>query len=461
MIRIFRVSHPTSVVVLLISEFILLASAYIVAGYFVFDFDPTIFLLYDGGLARILAAVVSVLLGLHFVDLYSDIRMRSRVALVLEMGQAIGLAFIFQALISYVDHSWMLPRKLMIWGSASGVACLLLWRAGYSFLSTHGVGEQRVLFLGRNSVVHQITEYLDQHPELGMRNVGYVVDSLESQDAGGAPAWNISQLREAVQKTQPDRIVVGLTERRARLPLEELLECRFSGIMVEEAPATYETVCQRVCTKELRPGQLIFSGDMGPRRSSVLVQSIYSPVLAAIGTLISLPLMLITAIAVRVSSPGPVLYRQRRVGLNGKGFTLYKFRSMYANAEAATGAVWAAKDDPRVTPVGRVIRALRLDELPQFLNVLRGDMAIVGPRPERPEFVRLLSGQIPYYRQRLYVKPGITGWAQINYPYSDSIEDSIIKLEYDLYYIKNISLSLDGYILFHTVKTMLLSRGAQ
>ncbi len=171
--------------------------------------------------------------------------------------------------------------------------------------------------------------------------------------------------------------------------------------------------------------------------------------------------MLVVAIAVKLGSKGPILYRQRRVGMNGRVFTLYKFRSMYTDAESRTGAVWATKDDPRITPVGRFIRKVRLDELPQFWNVVKGDMAIVGPRPERPEFVELLSQQIPYYRQRHAVKPGITGWAQISHKYGDTELDAMVKLEYDLYYIKHIAPALDFYIIFHTIKVMLLQRGAQ
>jgi exopolysaccharide biosynthesis polyprenyl glycosylphosphotransferase len=171
--------------------------------------------------------------------------------------------------------------------------------------------------------------------------------------------------------------------------------------------------------------------------------------------------MLLTALAVRLSSPGPILYSQKRVGLNGRPFMVYKFRSMYVDAEARTGAVWAKKDDPRITPVGKWLRKLRLDELPQMWNVVRGDMSVVGPRPERPEFVELLNHQIPYYRQRLAVKPGITGWAQINHKYGDTQLDAMIKLEYDLYYIKHLAPALDFYIIFHTIKVMLLSRGAQ
>ena len=183
--------------------------------------------------------------------------------------------------------------------------------------------------------------------------------------------------------------------------------------------------------------------------------------LGIVGTIATLPIMVVVALLVKLSSPGPILFRQTRVGLRGSHFVLYKFRSMYADAEARTGAVWATKNDPRITPIGRWLRKLRLDELPQFFNVLRGEMSLVGPRPERPEFCAMLEEKIPFYKQRHWVRPGITGWAQINHKYGDTIEDSMIKLEYDLYYIKNLAPALDAYIIFHTIKVMLLSRGAQ
>ena len=252
-----------------------------------------------------------------------------------------------------------------------------------------------------------------------------------------------------------------MTERRERMPVSELLELRFAGHIIEEAASTYEKVCGRVCLKELRPSQLIYSGELGPRRTSMFYQTVANLILAAVGIVVSLPIMLLTALAVRLTSAGPVLYRQVRVGMDGIPFTLYKFRSMRADAEATTGAVWASKDDPRVTPFGRTIRKLRIDEIPQLFNVLKGEMSVVGPRPERPEMVQSLSEKIPYYRHRHCVRPGITGWAQVNYKYGDTLEDVIRKLEYDLYYIKNMSLSLDSYIIFLTVKAMLLSRGSQ
>jgi exopolysaccharide biosynthesis polyprenyl glycosylphosphotransferase len=301
---------------------------------------------------------------------------------------------------------------------------------------------------------------LGERPELGSVVIGYL--SATPAELFQTP-WlgDMEKLQEVVRYHRPDRIVVGLAESRGRLPMQQLLDLRFSGIPIEEAPTTFESVFGRVSVQDLRPSQLIFSGEMGPRRWMVLLQGLYSVVLGAVGLLLSLPVMVVVALVVRFSSPGPILLRQTRVGLHGKHFVLYKFRSMYADAEARSGAVWASKDDPRITPAGRWLRRLRLDELPQFINVVRGHMSIVGPRPERPEFSTMLEEKIPFYKQRHWVKPGITGWAQINHKYGDTVEDSMVKLEYDLYYIKHLAPALDAYIIFSTLKVMLLSRGAQ
>jgi exopolysaccharide biosynthesis polyprenyl glycosylphosphotransferase len=255
--------------------------------------------------------------------------------------------------------------------------------------------------------------------------------------------------------------VIAMTEKRASLPMDELLGLRFSGVRMEEATTLYEEAFGRICVTEVRPSELIFSSKLGPRRWTVRLQAIYGWIFTALATVIVLPVVLVAALIVKLTSKGPAFYQQTRVGLNGSTFTVYKLRSMRQDAEARTGAVWASRNDPRITPFGRFLRKSRIDELPQFWNVLKGEMSLVGPRPERPEFVRELSNTIPFYPHRLCVKPGITGWAQINHQYGDSIQHTVTKLEYDLYYIKNLSPTLDAYIMFQTVKTMLLSRGAQ
>ncbi len=463
MIRLFRVFVPTSVVALVLSEVILIYACFIISTYMVVDSDPQVFLFYDGGLSRITLVVVSVMLGLYFQDLYNDFRIRSKTLLIQQLCLVIGLVFFSQAILTYVNRDLMMSRWVMIFGCLMLLVLIPAWRLLYVGVVFRALGAQKLLFLGTNSVALEIAARLIDQPQFGLTSLGFVDNNREKGEElnGGMVLGNIADLREVVLECKPDRIVVGLTERRQALPVYDLLDFRFLGIRIEEAATTYEAAFGRVSTRELRPSQLIFSAELGPQPRSLAIQAIYSKLLGIIGFLLLIPIMLLVALAVRLTSKGPVLFRQNRVGFNGENFTLYKFRSMRTDAEAKTGAVWATRDDPRVTPIGKWLRRLRLDELPQLFNVVRGEMSIVGPRPERPEFVRTLSEQIPFYRQRHCVRPGVTGWAQINYKYGETLEDTIVKLEYDLYYIKNLSPALDAYILFHTLKVMLFSQSGQ
>ena len=463
MIRLFKVFIPVGTLTLLVSEVLLVTSAFIFATYVVLEVDPTIFLLYDGGLFRISLVLLSIIVGLHFHDLYSQIHVKSRVVLVQQLCLVMGVAFLTQGLIAYADASLRVPIRVMVMGSSLAVVAIFFWRVLFSAFALQVVGRDRMLLVGGSPLLEDIGQFIADHPESGLEVAGYLDDrhQIGTPLPGGKVLGAMESLADIVRATQPHRIVVGMFERRNRMPVSELLELRFAGNVIEEVANTYERVCGRVCLKEIRPSQLIFSGELGPRPQNLLYQRISNVIVAVIGIVLSFPLMVLTALAVRLSSPGPVLYRQARVGLDDSLFTVYKFRSMRADAETGTGPVWAQKDDPRVTTVGRIIRRIRFDELPQLFNVLRGEMSMVGPRPERPEFVKALNDQIPYYRQRHCVRPGITGWAQISYKYGDTLEDTITKLEYDLYYIKNMSMSLDTYIIFHTLKAMLLSRGAQ
>jgi sugar transferase (PEP-CTERM system associated) len=464
MVRVFRVFVPTSVLVLIVSECLLLFFSYIATSFMVFDqIDPQVFLFYDDGFARIGTVVAVIMLGLYFNDLYGDLRVLSATLLFQQICLAVGIAFVSQALFSYGRQDWTLPKWLMINGSAASILILFAWRILYTRVVLSAIGAERVLFIGTSPVVFETAKHIGHRPELGMTVLGYLDEECGegNQDPGIKRLGCVEDLRSVVGALKPDRIVVGMRERRMRLPVNDLLDYRFSGVNTQQISSLYEVAFTRVCAREIRPSDLIFSSDLGPRPNQVQIQSLYSTAIAAVALLVSLPILALVALLVRLTSPGPILFRQTRVGLHDEPFTIYKFRSMSVDAEATTGAVWATENDPRITPLGRWLRLLRLDEIPQLFNVLRGEMAIVGPRPERPEFVRTLSEEIPYYRQRHCVKPGITGWAQISYKYGNSIEDTITKLEYDLYYIKNMSIALDAYIIFHTLKTMLLFRGAQ
>jgi sugar transferase (PEP-CTERM system associated) len=460
MIRLFRVSIPASVLALVVLETSLLLACYTAAAYFVIAEDLQFYLFYDRGWLSIVVVVAAIQIGLYFQDLYEHLRPRSSVYLAQQVSLVLGAAFLLQALLGYGRSTLQLNKWTMMYGSLLVLLVLPLWRLVFYAVISKALPAEKLLFLGASSALRGIAMRLAERPELGSVVIGYLsaapAELFHTQWLG-----DMEKLQEVVRLQRPDRIIVGLTESRGRLPMQELLDLRFSGIQIEEAPTAFESIFGRVSIQDLRPSQLIFSGEMGPKRWMVLLQDMYSVALGFIGMMIALPVMAVVALVVKFSSPGPILLRQTRVGLHGKHFVLYKFRSMYADAEARTGAVWAIRDDPRITPAGRWLRRLRLDELPQFFNVVRGHMSMVGPRPERPEFSAMLEEKIPFYRQRHWVKPGITGWAQINHKYGDTIEDSLTKLEYDLYYIKNLGPGLDAYIIFHTLKVMLLLRGSQ
>lgn len=459
MIRLFRVFIPASVVGLLISEILIVLACYTISVW-VIGLDPGFYLFATNNYWKLLVVTGLVILVMYFQDLYTDLRIISRILLVQQVSLAVGCALLIMAFLGYLKPEFLLGRWLMVVGSVGVLVLLPIWRIFYWNYVVAGLRSERVLLLGNSSILGEVIEQLAARPEFGYTVIGYLCED-EPCDFPISCLGTVADVRRTCEEHKPTRIIVGMAERRNRLPVQELLEIRFGGILIEDASDTYEIALRRVCSRKIQPSQLIFSSMLGPRPHALTIQKFYSFIIGAIGLVLFSPLMLITALAVRLSSPGPILYRQRRVGMNGHIFNLYKFRSMYVDAEARTGAVWAKVDDPRITPVGRWLRKLRLDELPQFWNVVHGDMVIVGPRPERPEFVDLLAHQIPYYRQRLAVKPGITGWAQINHKYGDSELDAMIKLEYDLYYIKNIAPALDFYIIFHTIKVMLLSRGAQ
>ena len=459
MIRLFRVSIPSSVIALVALETVVIVSCYSLAAHFVLDEDLQFYLIDDRGWLPIAVMTVVIQLGLYFQDLYENLRPRSGILLAQQISLVLGVGFLLQAMLGYGRSTLELNKWTMTYGSLLVLLVLPVWRMAYYSVISKGLPPERLLFLGTSSTLQQIAVRLAERPELGLALMGYL--NATTAEWSAPLLGDVDDLYRVVRAHHPDRIVVGLSEGRGRLPVQQLLDVRFSGVQIEEAATMFERVFGRISIQNLRPSQLIFSAEMGPRRWSITLQNIYSMILGMLGIIITLPIMAVVALLVKFTSPGPILLRQTRVGLQGKHFTLYKFRSMYADAEARTGAVWAVKDDPRITPVGRWIRRLRLDELPQFFNVIRNEMSIVGPRPERPEFSAMLEEKIPFYKQRHWVKPGITGWAQINHKYGDTVEDSMVKLEYDLYYIKHLAPALDAYIILNTLKVMLLSRGAQ
>jgi len=269
-----------------------------------------------------------------------------------------------------------------------------------------------------------------------------------------------ADLTDIVRRSLPDMLVVAPDGWRGTLPIEDLLHIKFTLCDVIDGPAFYEQITGKILVEEIRPSSIIFTRGFQSSRFQDAVKRIFDLIFALLGLVTTMPIMLLTVLAIRLDSPGPIFYMQQRVGKDGKDFSVIKFRSMRQDAEK-NGPQWASENDPRVTRVGRIIRKLRIDELPQFINVIKNDMSFVGPRPERRYFVDRLEKAIPFYALRMHAKPGITGWAQINYPYGDTIEDAKEKLKFELYYMKHRSLWLDLVIIFQTVKVAIKARGSQ
>jgi sugar transferase (PEP-CTERM system associated) len=319
----------------------------------------------------------------------------------------------------------------------------------------------RVLVLGTGQVGRLIAG-LQPTSSRPFRIIGFLDDApgaAEMVPEGEALLGKIQDLGSLVEETRPDIVVIAQVDRRGCFPTQPLLECRLRGIRVEDWPTFYEKATGKILVTAVRPSWLIFSDGFVKTPRTQIIKRLFDVTMSLAGLLLSLPVMALVALAVKLDSPGPALYRQPRLGENGCVFILNKFRSMRADAEKESGPVWSSRRDPRITRVGAILRSTRLDELPQLYNVLVGHMSFIGPRPERPEFVANLQKQIPYYMERLAVKPGITGWAQVRYQYGSSVEDAVEKLQYDLYYIKNLSLFLDLLIVLNTVQVVLFARG--
>ncbi len=404
------------------------------------------------------------LAGFYLFDLYDFVVMHDRRELVLRLVQALGLAWIALALCFYFYPGLMLGRSVSLIALPLALGLMVAWRVSIHWFLGHPDFGERVLIVGSGESAVEIAREVLSRPDAGYRIAGFVGTDLEQLGKSLINPRVIGltdQLGELVKREHIDRIVVAMGERRGQFPTDKLLQLSLAGhVSIEEGAAFYERITGRVSLGMIRPSWLIFTGPGRKAKLASLSRAAVHRFAALVGAILSLPIVLVTAILIKLESRGPVFYKQERVGKNGRPFTLIKFRSMREDAEQ-DGPVWASKGDDRTTRVGRVMRKIRVDEIPQFWNILRGEMSFVGPRPERPHFVAQLAEEIPYYEQRHLIAPGLTGWAQIKYPYGASIEDARQKLQYDLFYIKNYSLVFDSIILFETIKIILFGRGAQ
>lgn len=423
------------------------------------------------GSLKILVMSVGIVICMHYFDLYDTSVLSNRREASIRLIQALGTVYSLTVLLYFLYPPLELGRGIFVIGLVFASMLLFFWRG--LFLKVNSVPEfaERALIFGEGPLAELLETEFESRPELGLRVVGRVLPGNNGnhhgshqpgESLGDPPMTDASDcLSSTIKHFRATRIVVAMGDRRGKLPVDALLSLKCRGLQVQDGVEVYEAITGKVPIESIRLGWLLFSPGCHASRFYLAYKRSASIVVSIVGLLLTLPLLPFIILAIKLTSTGPVLYRQKRVGRDGAVYNCYKFRSMRADAEADTGPTWAADEDPRITRVGRFLRITRMDEIPQLWNVLRGDMSLVGPRPERPEFVNTLDKEIPYYNLRHTIRPGITGWAQVRYKYGSSIEDAKEKLRYDLFYIKNMSAGLDLLILLQTIKIILLGRGAK
>jgi sugar transferase (PEP-CTERM system associated) len=400
-------------------------------------------------------------LTFYYFSLYDLRAIKSKQVLLGRLLSAIGASCLALAILSAIFPSIRLGIGVIELTFLFIVLLILLGRLSLEWVNRWTTAGERILVVGNGSMAVSLVKEIGMRSDLPIRLLGVVTEPEFLESIPDIMQLGpLDDLENIIKQQQPQRIIIALRERRKRLPVEMLLRARSAGIRIDEAATFYEKLTGRIPVESIYPSTLIYADGFVKRSvMRLIITRFASAVVALCGLVLSAPLMIVAAALIRLESPGPVFYRQKRVGKDGKPFDILKFRSMRTDAEQNLAPRWASRNDPRVTRVGSIMRKLRIDELPQFVNILNGDMSFVGPRPERPFFVQLLTGKIPYYDLRHSVRPGVTGWAQVSYPYGATFEDAKNKLEYDLFYVKNASIAFDLAIVFSTVKTVVLGKG--
>lgn len=473
MIRLFNTYFPTRTLLLSLTEALLVTSGFVLAvllssGTAV---DAKIYLLYQNGAGRIGLVVLVFLVLMYYFDLYDSAVLTNRREVVTRLVGVLGTTFVALAVLYYTFPDASLGGSVL-WAGIIMVAIVVpIWRSFFFVLNRSARFADQTLIYGDGPLASPLMDAIAQRPELGLRVSGYVGN--EPQIAG-IPVVRGDELTEFVKRESVRRIIVTMGDRRGKLDVGELLKLKASGVQIQDGPEYYETVTGKIPLESLRLSWLLFSPGFHVRTPLRLYKRAFSFFFGVIGLVLFAPIMVLAAIAIRLDSEGPVIFRQKRVGEFGVPFTVYKFRTMY-DRDGPLSAGWkstpgpdenhigtpAHDGDPRITMVGKWLRRTRLDELPQLFNIVKGDISFVGPRPVPPDEEEQCAAVIPFYKERWLIKPGATGWAQINRGYNATIEDHKDKLAYDLFYIKNVSIGLDIYILFSTLKILLLGRGGR
>ena len=465
MLRIFKQNYPIRNIFFVVGEgaFIylsVLTACWIIIGYGSFAVSRTLFL-------KILLITLVCQACLYYNDLYDFKVIDTFYELAIRLLQALGAAAIFLALVYIVFPDATIGHGIFIASVAIVVLLIVSWRFLYTLVLDRGILNEKIILLGSGELIKEIRQEINARKDCGYSVIMELSENGEhpADEETKNPAQRLGDrfegLADMARILEASRIVAGFKERRRAFPTKELLRCRVEGIDVIEGVSFYEMLTGKLIVEQLNPSWLIFSGGFEKSRLKRFFKRCIDLILSTTLIVLLLPLILLVAVAVKLDSRGPVIFSQERVGQKRRIYRVHKFRSMVADAEKLTGPVWANDDDQRITRVGRLIRKIRFDEIPQLWNVLKGQMSFVGPRPERDFFVKELEKKIPYYGERFTVKPGITGWAQINYGYGATIEDAVEKLNYDLFYVKNITTLMDLMIVLRTIKIVLFGRGAR
>ena len=474
-LRIFDQYIPVRKIAFFFLESLFIGGMVILGTYLRFLGHLEGFYLYEYLILKAVLIVACVQLSLYYFDLYDLKAFRSNIELGIRLLQSLGVSSILLAFLYYLFPPLVIWRGIFLISLGFIGVVIVSWRIIYNHILKTKQLDQRIVVVGSGPLASNIAKEIVERMDTGFKLIGFITDHPERvaetvaervpERVGEKPVnpsiiGDPSQIFEIATKENVDRIIVALEERRGKFPDVQLLECKMRGMAIEEGIRFYEHLTGRLQVESLHPSSLIFSEGFRKSKLTMWTKRVGEFALSLIGLILLSPVILVLSVLIKIDSRGPVFYKQERVGERGKIFKLLKFRSMVENAEA-NGPVWAEQNDKRVTRVGRWMRKWRLDEIPQMFNVLKGDMSFVGPRPERPFFVERLRKEIPFYDQRFSVRPGVTGWAQIKYPYGATNKDALEKLKYDLYYIKNLSLLYDLIIIFETIKVVVFGKGAR
>lgn len=464
MLRIFKQYYPVRNAFFVVGEGLFIFFSVIIASWILIGHD---FLLEDVALILKIFLISFVCqLFLYYNDLYDLNVTDSYQELFIRLLQALGASAIFLAVVYFLFPMCIIGRGVFIVSVCFVIAFIVLWRVGYTHVLNHGLFDQKIILLGSGKLAENIAKEIRDSRDCGYRIAAVVKGKDRNEPIFTDASAKICKtaydgLCEDACGLNIDKIVVAIEERRIGFPTGQLLQCRVNGIEVIEGTSFYEMLTGKLIVEKINPSWLIFSEGFRKSWMRRVIKRTGDLLLSIIMLILLAPVLIVVAILIKLDSKGPVFFSQERVGENRKPYMVHKFRSMVQDAEKESGPVWAQSDDSRITRVGKFIRKWRIDEFPQLFNVIKGEMSFVGPRPEREFFVEELEEAIPYYGERFSVKPGVTGWAQVSYPYGASVEDAKEKLNYDLFYIKNMSFFMDMMVVLRTVKTVLFGEGAR